>query len=342
MSPFTYETAADLPSAAKAIQPDPAMALAGGTTMLDLMKLGIYEPETLVSIDAATSDEIEPMGGFVRIGSGCRMSDAAEHEAVAKGMPAIAESLLLAASPQLRNMASMGGNLLQRTRCPYFRDTSFEACNKRDPGSGCMAIDDAADNRMLAVLGTSDACIAHYPGDFAAAAVALGASVNLVGPDGERTIPVAELHALPGDTPEVETTLRSGELIASIDVPTGPAAANSVYYKVRDRASYAFALVSVAAGLELDGDTVKTCKLALGGVGTVPWDCAEAAADMTGKPATRETFQAAAESIFRDAVGYSHNAFKIPMGKRAVVNALEMLADGTPRDQNLWHMQHGR
>ena len=341
MSPFTYKTADSLDAAVRAGAPDGAAYLAGGTTMLDLMKLTVIQPTELVHVDPATPRDVQAGDGAVSLGAGCRMSEAANDGAL-DAMPAVRESLLLAASPQIRNMASLGGNLLQRTRCPYFRDVS-QACNKREPGSGCSAIGEEADNRSLAVLGVSESCIAHYPGDFAVACVALDASLDLVGPDGERSVKLREFYKLPGETPHVENDLRPGEVVTRISIPTGAAAKNSLYHKVRERSSYAFAIASVAVGLEMDGETIKNCRLALGGVGSVPWHSPEAEEALRGKRANEETFTAAAEAALDGATPAAHNGFKVPLAKRAIVDALTMLASGEARrGTDLWHLQHGR
>ena len=345
MYPFTYEHAANLADATKSVAATKnSDFLAGGTTLLDLMKLDVLTPAKLVHIDAATPDDIKKDGKSVVIGSGCRMSGVADDATVKAELPAVRQSLILAASPQIRNMASIGGNLLQRTRCAYFRDTDYAQCNKRSPGSGCAAVGDQADNRMLAVLGTSDACIATFPGDFSVSLVALDASVNLVAADGkQRSVKLRDFYKKPGDTPHLEHDLGHGEVITGVSIPTSAAAKNSFYYKVRDRASYAFALASVACGLELDGDNIKDAKLALGGVGTVPWFSAEAVDALIGKPANAETFAKAADAAVKGATPQKQNAFKVELAKRAVVRALTYLAtSGTPDDAALWAMQHGR
>ena len=345
MYPFTYENAESVEAAAKSVAAVPnSDFLAGGTTMLDLMKLDVLTPAKLVAIDGATPDDVKKDGDAIRIGSGCRMSAAADHGLLKSSLPAVRQSLILAASPQIRNMASIGGNMLQRTRCAYFRDTDYEQCNKRNPGSGCAAVGDGADNRMLAVLGTSDNCIATFPGDFSVSLVALDASLQIADADGKaRTVKLRDFYKKPGDTPQIEHDLKHGEVITHVSIPTSAAAKNSFYYKVRDRASYAFALASVACGLEMDGDAIKDAKLALGGVGTVPWFVPEAVDALIGKPATQETFAKAADLAVKGATPQKANAFKVELAKRAVVRALSYLAkNGTPDDASLWQMQHGR
>ena len=365
MYPFGYESAKSIESAAKSVSAEPGSDfLAGGTTLLDLMKLDVLKPEKLVYLGAATPADVtkddgkpqgetkagddkgtdQASGEAVSIGSGCRMAAAAEHELIKASLPVVRQSLLLAASPQIRNMASIGGNVLQRTRCPYFRDTDYAQCNKRNPGSGCAAIADGADNRMLAVLGTSDACIATFPGDFSVALVALDASLDITAGDGStRAVKLRDFYKKPGQTPHIENDLEHGEVITRVRIPTSAAGKNSLYYKVRDRASYAFALASVAAGLELDGQTIKDARLALGGVGTVPWHAPEAVAALIGKPATEATFTKAAELAVKGATPQKASAFKVELAKRAVVAALTYLSkNGTPDDATLWQMQHGR
>lgn len=318
MRPFTYHRAANVDDALGETSAATAF-IAGGTNILDLMKLDVMRPDTLVDINPLAEGAIEASDEGVRFGAQVRMAQAAEHPAVVRDYPVIAESLELAASPQLRNMASLAGNVLQRTRCPYFRDTSWD-CNKREPGAGCAAIDGV--NRLHAVLGTSRDCIAAYPGDFAQALMALDASVHLTGPEGERDIPFSELHQQPAGRPDMETTLASGELIRSIFVPAGPHTRRSLYLKIRDRASYAFALASAAVALDLDGDTVRAARIALGGVATVPWRAQAAEVELDGKRLDEATATAAAKAAFADAQTYSHNAFKVPLGEHTVIRAL--------------------
>lgn len=334
MRPFTYHRAIGVDDAVKAalaavpkegappVQA-PRQFIAGGTTILDLMKLDVTRPQVLVDINRLSGDGdgvIEVSDGGVRFGALVRMAEAAEHPAIVRDYPVIADALTLAASPQLRNMASLGGNILQRTRCSYFRDTSWSACNKRDPGSGCAALDGC--NRMHAVLGTSEHCIATYPGDFAQALIALDAVVEVTGPDGSREIPFAQLHRLPEDRPDIETVLTPGDLVTAIDVPAGPWTRRSLYLKVRDRASYAFALASAAVALGMDGETVREARIALGGVATVPWRAGEAEAVLKDQRLDDETAAAAADAAFAAARTYKHNAFKVPLGKRTLIRAL--------------------
>ncbi len=330
MRPFTYSVAADAPDAVRAATV-PADAhvrasvqlIGGGTTLLDLMKLDVMRPEGLVDITPLDDDRygrIEATAQGLRLGALVRMSDAAEHPAVVRDYPVVAQSLALAASTQLRNMARLGGNVLQRTRCNYFRDPSYEQCNKRVPGSGCAALDGF--NRLHAVLGTSEACIASYPGDFAQALIALDATVEVLGAGGARSLRFADLHRLPGTTPHIETSLAPGDLITAYVIPAGPWTRRSVYTKVRDRDSYAFALASAAVALDLDGATVRSARIALGGVATVPWRAREAEAMLAGKPLDEASATAAAKAAFAGAKVHEHNAYKVPLGEATLVRAL--------------------
>jgi xanthine dehydrogenase YagS FAD-binding subunit len=303
-----------------------AQYLAGGTTLIDLMKLDVMTPGTVIDINGLqqSNGKIEFGAQGLRLGAMARMSQAADHPDVQKNFPVMAQALQLAASAQIRNMASLGGNVLQRTRCTYFRDTSYANCNKRIPGSGCAALEGV--NRAHAVLGTSDDCIASYPGDFAQALLALDAQVEIDGPRGKRTIPFASLHRPPGKTPHVETSLAPGELITAFAIPSAPWARRSLYLKIRDRESYEFALASVAIALELDGGNVKQARIALGGVATLPWRAKEAEAALAGKPIDDATAKAAADAAFAQAQPRKHNAFKIELGKRALIRALHQAA----------------
>lgn len=311
---LTQPTPADTPPTQA-----PGQFIAGGTTILDLMKLDVMRPEILVDITALPAT-IDATDEGIRFGAQVKMAEAAEHPAVLRDYPVIAESLKLAASQQIRNMASLGGNVLQRTRCAYFRDTSYRECNKREPGSGCAAL--VGYNRLHAILGVSDSCIAWYPGDFAQALVALDAEIDLTGSGGTRTIPFVELHRLPGDTPHVETVLAPGEVISSIFVPAGGWTQRSHYLKIRDRESYAFALASAAVALELAGETVQQARIALGGLATVPWRAQAAEESLLGGPLNEETATAAAEIAFADAQTVQHNAYKVPLGQQTLIRAL--------------------
>jgi xanthine dehydrogenase YagS FAD-binding subunit len=289
--------------------------------MTDYMKLGAMRPTTLVDINPLQTRyggiTVSPEG--IRFGALVRMAEAEEHQTVKRDYPVIAETLQLAASQQIRNMASLGGNILQRTRCEYFRGTGWP-CNKREPGSGCAALDGV--NRQHAILGVSDRCIATYHGDFAQALIALDASVETESPQGRRVLRFAALHRPPGDTPHIETVLAPGELVTAITVPAGPWTRRSRYLKIRDRTSYAFALASAAVALDMDGETLREARIALGGVATVPWRAREAEAVLAGRPLTEESARAAADAAFADARPRQLNRFKLDLGKETLVRAL--------------------
>jgi xanthine dehydrogenase YagS FAD-binding subunit len=335
MKSFSYERATATEGAIHAGATRGAKFLAGGTNLVDLMKYGVESPTTLVDINHLDLKGIvsEPDGGL-RIGALVRNSDLANHPLVKSQYPLLSQALLSGASPQLRNMATTGGNLLQRTRCYYFTDISFPACNKREPGSGCAAI--KGYNRIHAILGQTDkgstsgeSCIATNPSDMNVAMAALGAKVEVEGPKSKRTIPVAEFHRLPGSTPWLDTTLRPDELIVAVTLPPAKFAKNAYYLKIRDRNSYAFALISVAAGLELEDGQIKSTGIALGGVALKPWRDTEAEKALAGKPAGPEAFRQAADILLHNAKGYEHNSFKIEMAKQGVVRALTLASQGT-------------
>ncbi|WP_326951363.1 xanthine dehydrogenase family protein subunit M [Amycolatopsis sp. NBC_01307] len=302
----------------------PGTFLAGGTTLVDLMKLNVLTPRHVLDINNVPLRGIDTTDGL-RFGALERMSDIAAHPGV---YPAISRALLLSASQQLRNMASIGGNLLQRTRCSYFRDVATP-CNKRVPGSGCPALEGA--NRMHAILGSSDSCAATHASDVAVALVALDAELRLAGPDGTRTVKLAEFYRLPGDTPEVENDLHTGELITEVVVPELAWAANSTYVKVRDRQSYEFALCSAAVALDVRDGVIADARIAAGGVGTVPWRLPAVEDALRGKPATQATFEAAVSGAAEGARPLSENAFKVPLLKRTLIRALLELTEGTAR-----------
>jgi xanthine dehydrogenase YagS FAD-binding subunit len=336
MRPFQFARAEDSKAAIQAYGGDtrsedgavnsPVQYLAGGTTLIDLMKLDVMHPEQVIDINGLqqSNGAIEFGAQGLRLGALARMAQTADHPDVQTNFPVIAQSLQLAASQQIRNMAALGGNVLQRTRCSYFRDTSYANCNKRIPGSGCAAMEGV--NRAHAVLGTSDQCIASYPGDFAQALLALDAQIETDGPRGIRTLPFASLHRPPGQTPHIETTLTPGELITAFTIPSTPWARRSLYLKIRDRESYEFALASAAVALELDGGKVKQARIALGGVATLPWRAKEAEAALIGKPIDDNSARAAADAAFAQAQPRKHNAFKIELGKRTLVRALRQVA----------------
>jgi xanthine dehydrogenase YagS FAD-binding subunit len=328
MRPFVYERAADPNQAVNTANHyagtrSGVQFLAGGTTLLDLMKLEVMRPATIIDInplESTTLGRIEVSQNGLRLGALVRMADAAEHREIREQYPVIAQSLKLAASQQLRNMASLGGNVLQRTRCTYFREISYAACNKRSPGSGCAAMNGV--NRTHAILGASNDCIATYPGDFAQALLALDASVEVAGPSGSRTIPFGVLHRKPGDRPDQETNLRPAELIVSFTIPAAPWTRRSLYLKVRDRESYEFALASAAVALDQTNGIVRQARIALGGVATVPWRSLEAEKAVLDKAIDEQTTTAAAEAAFANAKGYGGNDFKIALGKLTLRRAL--------------------
>jgi len=325
MNNFTYLQTSQAKEATATVRDHKGAAfIAGGTTLLDLMKLNVENHDQLVDINLLAFKGIEQTAEGLRIGALERMSDVGEHPLVVQNYPAVSQSLLLAASPQLRNMASIGGNILQRTRCGYFRDTAFP-CNKRVPGSGCPAQD--GENKGLAILGTSKACIATFPGDFPVALAALDAVLLLENAKGkQRRVPLVDFHLLPGNTPEKETVLEPGELIVSINIPAAAHARKSTYLKVRERTSYAYALASAAVGLDVQGDTIRSARVALGGVGTKPWRSPEAEKILTGAPATEATFRAAAAAAVRDAQPREQNRFKVELAQNTLVRALMELA----------------
>ena len=331
MRPFRFQRARDaadaVGAAASLAQPmaaveAPTQFLAGGTVLIDLMKLDVMRPARVIDITplAARHSEIEFKDGELRLGGLARMADAADHPLIRREFPVIAQSLENAASPQLRNMATLSGNVLQRTRCPYFRDVSWKACNKRNPGSGCAAMDGV--NRRHAILGVSDHCIASYPGDFAQALITLDAKVEILGPSGAMTIPFAQLHREPGDSPHLETRLAPGALITAFIVLGGPWTRRSVYLKIRDRESYDFALTSAAVALHLQDGVVQQARVALGGVATVPWRSPDAEAVLLGKPLDRNQAYEAARAAFAPAMPRDGNRFKVELGKRTLARAL--------------------
>jgi len=323
MKSFTY-TRAETPEAAVAEAAAGARFIAGGTNLLDLMKLQIETPEALIDISRLPLAEVEAHEGGLRIGALAINSDVAAHPQVRARYPMLARALLSGASAQLRNKASVGGNLLQRTRCYFFYDPAAP-CNKRQPGIGCAA--QGGFNRIHAILGASEACIATHPSDMAVALRALDAVVLTLTPDGDRRrIPLAGLYRLPGDTPQLEHVLEPGELITHVELPPPPPG-RQLYRKVRDRASYAFALVSVAAAVAIEDGTVTAAQLAFGGLAPLPWRSAEVEAALIGQPATRDTFAAAADALLAEAKGQGHNDFKIPLVRRTLIAALAELTE---------------
>ena len=330
---FHYARANDVADAVRQIAGDPnAKFVAGGTNLIDLMKMDVERPTKVIDITRLPLKQVEntPAGGL-RIGALVRNTDLAYHPLVEQRYPVLASATMAGASQQLRNMATTGGNLLQRTRCPYFYDTAA-ACNKREPASGCSAIDGL--NRMHAILGGSDACIATHPSDMCVALAMLEAKVHVSGASGDRVIAFADFHRLPGDTPQRDTNLNAGEIIIAVELPPKGFATNYTYLKTRDRLSYAFALVSVAVGLELDGDIIKEGRFALGSVAHRPWRDPQAEAALRGQPANAATFTRAADVLLRDAKGYAHNTFKIDLARRCIARALTQAARGTPQSQS--------
>ncbi|MBK3847549.1 MAG: xanthine dehydrogenase family protein subunit M [Gammaproteobacteria bacterium] len=325
MNPFSYARPSSVEEAIGQFRPE-SRYIAGGTNLLDLMKENVTRPSQLIDITQLPLADIEetPEGGL-RIGALVSNADLAWHPLVEARYPLLSQAILAGASPQLRNMATTGGNLLQRTRCYYFYDATTP-CNKREPGTGCSAREGL--NRIHAILGHSDACIAVHPSDMCVAMAALEAVVHVQGQRGERRIPMADFHRLPGHAPEQDNTLVDGELITAVELPPQDFSAHSSYLKLRDRASYAFALVSVAAALEMDGDSIRSARIAMGGVAHKPWRKKEAEAALVGKTADEAAFSAAADILLEGASGFEHNAFKIELGHRAIVRALTDAAKG--------------
>jgi xanthine dehydrogenase YagS FAD-binding subunit len=329
---FQYIRAADVADAVRQVAADKtAKFIAGGTNLIDLMKEDVERPSRLIDISRLSLRTIEDTAeGGLQIGALVPNSDLAWHPLIEQRYPLLSSAILAGASAQLRNMASTGGNLLQRTRCAYFYDTATP-CNKRKPGSGCSAIGGV--NRNHAILGTSEACIATHPSDMCVALAALEAKVHAIGPQGARVIAFEDFHRLPGNTPQQDTNLQPDEMITAIELPAERFAKNYSYLKIRDRLSYAFALVSVAAALDLDGDTVREARLALGGVAHKPWRKKDAEAALHGQPANETSFLQAADILLRDAHGYEHNSFKIGLARRAIVRTLKQAAQGRPQSQ---------
>lgn len=333
MNNFQYARATDVADAVRQIAADPgAKFIAGGTNLIDLMKYDVEHPLRLIDISRLPLNTVEqsPDGGLI-VGALVPNSDLAYHPLIEQRYPLVSSAILAGASQQLRNMASTGGNLLQRTRCFYFYDIATP-CNKREPGSGCSARDGI--NRINAILGTSEACIATHPSDMCVALAALEAKVHVTGPTGDRVIAFEDFHRLPGDTPQRDTNLSPQEIITAIELPAQGFAANYSYLKIRDRLSYAFALVSAAAALELDGGRIKEARLALGGVAHKPWRNPEAEAMLRGQNADEAAFARAADLLLRDAKGFAHNAFKIELARRTILRALKQAAKGTAQTQS--------
>jgi xanthine dehydrogenase YagS FAD-binding subunit len=322
MRPVAYARATDTAAAIAFVGGDPhAEFIAGGTNVIDLMKDDVARPSTLVDITRLPLRGITPTAASVRIGALARMSEVADHPAMQTNFPAVVQALNDSASPQLRNMATIGGNVMQRTRCAYFRDVS-QPCNKRAPGAGCAAIGGV--NRLHSVIGTSPHCICTHASDLAVALVMADAVIHTRGANGERSIPLADFYLLPGATPQRETVLERGELIEAIEIPVSTPARRSVYLKVRDRRQYEFALVSVAAGLDVQDGTIRAARVALGGVAPKPWRAHDVEAQLLGRPANAQTFAAAAATVSAGMHGFGENDFKVPLAGRAVARALAM------------------
>jgi xanthine dehydrogenase YagS FAD-binding subunit len=330
MIPFQYTRAKGVADAIKQIATNPsAKFIAGGTNLIDLIKYDVAAPTRLIDISRVSLKDVEETAsGGVLIGAMVPNTDLAYHPLIEARYPLLSRSILAGASQQLRNMASTGGNLLQRTRCFYFYDATTP-CNKREPGSGCSAIEGV--NRINAILGTSDSCIATHPSDMCVALEALEAIVHVTGPTGSRAIAFSDFHRLPGDTPHRDTNLERDEIITAIELPAKGFSANYSYLKIRDRLSYAFALVSVAAALEIDGDTIKEARLALGGVAHRPWRSSAAEAVLRGQRADTSAFAEAADILLRGARGFGHNDFKIGLARRAIMRTLDQAARGMPQ-----------
>jgi xanthine dehydrogenase YagS FAD-binding subunit len=325
MRPFKFTQAAEPVAAVKAAAANrEAKFIAGGTNIIDLMKEGVESPSELVDISRLNLTQIRSTPAGISLGALARNSDTANHPLVRQGYPLLTQAILSGATAQIRNMATNGGNIMQRTRCPYFFEVSV-TCNKRQPGSGCSSLEGY--NRTHSIFGFSDKCAAVNPSDMSVALAALEATVNVLGPGGKtRSIPFVDFHRLPGDTPERDNNLEPGELITSIDIPKNNFASNFYYLKVADRASHAFALISVAAALELNGNVIKQARIAMGGVAPKPWRAFESEKLLVGKLATEENFRAAGGAVMKDATPLEHNGFKVELGKRSIVLALKRAA----------------
>jgi xanthine dehydrogenase YagS FAD-binding subunit len=330
---FEYMRASSVADAVRQIAVAPgAKFIAGGTNLVDLMKEDVERPTRLIDITRLPLKAVEEMSdGSLRVGALVPNTDLAYHPLIEQRYPMLSSAILAGASQQLRNMASTGGNLLQRTRCHYFYDV-VTPCNKREPGTGCSALNGI--NRMHAILGSSEACIATHPSDMCVALAALEAKVHVLGPAGERAIPFADFHRLPGDTPQIDTNLRPDEIVTAVELPASGFAEHYTYLKIRDRLSYAFALVSVAVGLDLSGGVVRQARVALGGVAHKPWREPAAEAALRGQAPNAANFKVAADILLRDAKGYPYNTFKIELAHRALVRALTQAAQGTPQSQS--------
>ncbi len=321
MNQFQYSRPADAAVAIKSLSKPNAYFLAGGTNLIDMMKMGIVVPQKLVDINNLPLKTVSEMPGGLRIGALVSNTNVAEHKLIKENYPLLALAINAGASPQLRNVATVGGNMMQRTRCPYFFDLTMP-CNKREPGSGCGAL--GGYNRMHAIFGASDKCIAVNPSDMNVALVAMDAIVHISGPKGARTIRFADFHRLPGDHPELDNNLQKGELITAVDLPASPFNKNVHYVKIRDRASYAFALVSAAVALDIENNTIKEARLAMGGVAHKPWRLTSAETFLKGKPVSEDTFKQAAKLVVNGAKAYEYNQFKLKLAPNAVLQGLKV------------------
>jgi xanthine dehydrogenase YagS FAD-binding subunit len=328
MTPFTYARANDAADAVRLGGAQGAKYIGGGTNLVDLLRESIEHPSTLIDVTGLSNAIEEREDGSLMIGAATRNTALASHRAVRTRYPVLSRAVVAGASAQIRNMATVAGNILQRTRCSYFYDDDGSRCNKRSPGQGCDAIDGF--NRNHAILGASSACVATHPSDMCVALAALGAIVHLRGARGDRTLALTDLHRLPEDHPEIETLLEPGELITAVELPPLPLAARSTYRKVRDRSSYAFALISVAAAIKIEGDLVKDVRLALGGVAHKPWRAWKAEAMLKGRSATPENFREAALAELADAAPLRHNAFKVELAQRTIAAVLGELMEMAP------------
>jgi xanthine dehydrogenase YagS FAD-binding subunit len=324
VKPFTYAAAADLSAAAQEQQRSNSALIAGGTCLVDLMKLYVMQPDHLVDIRKGVSSEISDRGSSIYIGAGATNATVAHHPLIISQLPVLSKALLSGASPQLRNAATVGGNIMQRTRCPYFRDTVLP-CNKRQPQSGCSAIDGL--NRGHAILGTSDSCIATHPSDMCVAMAMLDASIHLADGSSSRQVPFLQFHVEPGDHPDIETILKPGEVISAVEIGKAPLHCTSHYLKIRERASFTFALVSAAVALQVSSGIIKGAKLALGGVATKPWRATAAEQSLVGQSATSSSYLHAAEIALQGAKPRKYNKFKVELAKRTIVRAYEELQD---------------
>lgn len=338
MIPFQYEQPSTLEDASSILTQERSMPIAGGTTMVDLMKLNVLKPTKVVHVRDVLDGSVTTENNFIVIGGACTMATLADHDSVRDQFPAIRQSLILAASPQIRNMATIGGNLLQRTRSPYYRHTDMPL-----PDEPMSRFGKGVDTSLLAVLGNGGRLVGMYPGDFAVTVMAFDGQLELNGPEGVRTVAAREFYNVPTETFQYTTSLKPGELITRVRLPISEPLRNSYYLKVRERSSYAFALASASVGLQIDGDRIESARVGIGGLGSIPWHSPEAEAELTGKPPTDATFEAAADAALKTANPPLGLEYKVPLAKRTLVRALKTLHDQGPlSDEQLWATQHGR